>query len=223
MSERCNGCCALQSGICSTLTAEELERLSVLGHTRALQPGQALLWESAEAAVVANIKSGVVKLTTLSGEGREQIVGLAYPGQFIGRPFADRSVYSAVAIGPVELCLFSKPEFERFLETHPSLALDLLRRTLDDLDDARRLMLLLGRGSAEQRVATLLLSLARQCGADGAFDLPLGRQQMADVLGLTIETVSRQLTNLKRGGVIALSGRRGVALTRADRLEALAA
>lgn len=223
MSERCGSCCALKVGICGALTAEELERLSPLGRTRILAAGQALLWEGDAAAVVANIKSGVVKLTTLSGEGREQIVGLAYPGQFIGRPFADRPVYSAVAMGPVELCLFSRPEFERFLETHPRLALDLLQRTLDDLDEARRLMLLLGRGSAEQRVATLLLSLARQCGAEGAFNLPLGRQQMADVLGLTIETVSRQLANLKRGGVIALSGRRGVALTRADRLEALAA
>ena len=223
MTSRCADCSALTAGICGALPLDDLDELSGLAHVRVLDPGQALLWEGEEAPVVANVMSGAVKLTTLSAEGREQIVGLCHPGDFIGRPFADRPSYSAVALGPAQLCMFSRQDFERFLGEHPSLAVELLQRTLDDLDRARRLMLLLGRGSAEQRVASLLLTFARSGGSAPEFELPLGRQQMADVLGLTIETVSRQLTRLKREGVIDLAGRRGVILHRPGQLEALAA
>lgn len=223
MNDRCGRCCAASIGLCAALPDSDLEQLSRLGRSRTLQPGQALLWEGEEASVVANIKAGAMKLTTLSTEGREQIVGLAQAGDFVGRPFADHPLYSAVALGPVELCLFGRAEFEEFLSGHSSLALDLLRRTLDDLDRARKQMLLLGRGSAEQRVAALLLAFARQKQATGRFDLPIGRQHMADLLGLTIETVSRQLSHFKREGVIELAGRRGIKLSRADHLEALAA
>lgn len=223
MTARCGLCFARTAGICGALSPDELGELSGLAHTRILEAGQALLWEGEEAPVVANIMAGAMKLTTLSSEGREQIVGLCHPGDFVGRPFAVQPGYSAVALGPVRLCLFGRQDFERFLGDHPSMAVELLQRTLEDLDRARQLMLLLGRGSAEQRVASLLLAFARRSGESPRFELPLGRQQMADVLGLTIETVSRQLTRLKRDGVIELAGRRGVILNRADRLEALAA
>lgn len=223
MNHRCGRCCAASTGLCAGLPGTDLEQLSRLGHSRTLQHGQPLLWEGEKADVVANIKAGAMKLTTMSADGREQIVGLAQGGDFVGRPFADHPLYSAVALGPVELCLFTRAEFEGFLSGHPNLALDLLRRTLEDLDRARRQMLLLGRGSAEQRVAALLLAYARQNQATGRFDLPVGRQHMADLLGLTIETVSRQLSHFKREGVIELAGRRGIRLSRADQLEALAA
>lgn len=222
MPERCDDCPALAEGLCGTLDDAELCALSRIGHKRSLAPGQALLWHDTQADAVANIVSGAVKLTTTSRDGDEQIVGLCQAGDFIGRPFAERAAFSAVALGPVELCLFPRNEFERFLEAQPALALGLLRRTLDDLDRARRLMLLLGRGTAEQRVAALLLSLAPGIGADQRFDLPFGRRQMADLLGLALETVSRQLSRLKRDGVIAFKGRRGVIVHRADQLKALA-
>uniref|UniRef100_UPI00242FAE17 helix-turn-helix domain-containing protein n=2 Tax=Sphingobium TaxID=165695 RepID=UPI00242FAE17 len=91
----------------------------------------------------------------------------------------------------------------------------LLQRTLDDLDRARSWMLLLGRKNAREKIATFLLDMSRRLAREGLppldrFDLPLSRQQIADVLGLTIETVSRQLTDLKRIGIIALPGRRMV-------------
>ncbi|NNM76439.1 Crp/Fnr family transcriptional regulator [Sphingomonas sp. ID1715] len=223
MSERCNSCQAFDTGLCGTLSAQDLDALSRLGRSRTLSPGQALLWEGEEAVVVANIKSGAVKLCILSSDGREQIVGLAQPGDFVGRLFGAQSPYSAIALGPVELCLFGQAEFEQFARNHGGLVFSLFQRTLDDLDRARRQLLLLGRGSAEQRVAALLLAFAGQDRDGGRFDLPLGRQQMADLLGLTIETVSRQLTRFKSEGVIELAGRRGVVLARADQLQALAA
>lgn len=222
MGLRCDNCPALTDGLCGTLSDVQLRELSRIGHRRVLSPGQALLWHDMEADTVANIVAGALKLTTTSRAGDEQIVGLSQTGDFIGRPFAERATFSAVALGPVELCLFPREAFERFLEDQPALALGLLRRTLDDLDRARRLMLLLGRGTAEQRVAALLLGLAPGIATDRPFDLPFGRRQMADLLGLALETVSRQLSRLKRDGIIAFQGRRGVILHRADQLEALA-
>lgn len=221
--DRCKSCCAAEIGLCAVLSETDLAKLSDLGRSRTLQPGQPLLWEGEGAGVVANIKAGAMKLTTLSADGREQIVGLAQASDFVGRPFAGQQPFSAVALGTTELCVFGQADFERFLGCHPDLTLSLLRRSLDDLDRARRQMLLLGRGSAEQRVAALLLTFAKQGEPTGRFDLPMGRQQMADLLGLTIETVSRQLTHFKRDGVIELAGRRGVILARADQLEAMAA
>lgn len=221
MTDRCMTCRAFDEGLCGALSADDLASLGRLGHGRALAAGQALFWEGESASAVANVKSGVVKLTTVSADGREQILGLAQPGDFVGRPFAEHAPYSVVALGKVELCLFGQAEFEHFLRNHDALSFSLLKRTLNDLDRARRQMLLLGRGSAEQRVANLLLAFGSGKGA--RYDLLLGRQQIADLLGLTIETVSRQFSRFKREGVIELSGRRGVILSRADQLEALAA
>ena len=100
----------------------------------------------------------------------------------------------------------------------------LLQRTLDDLDRTRGWMLLLGRKSAREKVATFLLDMGRRLplDRDGVIDLPLSRQQVADILGITIETVSRQLTEMKRAGTIDLIGRRGVRLVDRQALEALA-
>ena len=85
-------------------------------------------------------------------------------------------------------------------------------------------MLLLGRKNAREKVASFLLDMSRRLRADrsGVIDLPLSRQQIADILGLTIETVSRQISDMKRLGVIALAGRRGVRICDADRLESMA-
>ena len=85
-------------------------------------------------------------------------------------------------------------------------------------------MLLLGRKTAREKVATFLLDMARRLQADptGTIELPLSRQQIADILGTTIETVSRQMSDFKRRGIIALVGRRGVRLVDGAALEALA-
>jgi CRP/FNR family transcriptional regulator len=107
----------------------------------------------------------------------------------------------------------------------------LLQRTLDELDRARQWMMLLGRKTASERIATLLLEISNRLGSSNCsaispfldeFDLPMDRQQMGDVLGLTIETVSRQLTKLKDADMIALPDRRRVVIKDRRRLEHLA-
>ena len=181
------------------------------------------MWEGAESLLVANVIDGMLKLSTSTADGREQIVGVVYPSDFIGRPFGETTQHSVTALSDSQLCLFTRSAFDGFARAHPELEHKLLQRTLTELDRARHWMLLLGRKSAGERVATFLLEMAQRLvdtscttGADAdaaeRFDLPLTRQQMADLLGLTIETVSRQLTRLREVGIIALPDRRAVVI-----------
>ncbi|MDT9599587.1 Crp/Fnr family transcriptional regulator [Sphingosinicella rhizophila] len=221
MANRCGGCAARLRGICNELAADQLALLSTLGRQRCLAAGETLIWEGEDAAVVANLLSGALKLTASTASGREQILGIAYPSDFVGPLYGRRSGYSVTALSDVEICLFTRRDFEGFARHHPALEHELLKRALTDLDRARRFMLLLGRKSAIERVASLILELSERLGTGGQLELPLGRQQMADVLGLTIETVSRQLTLLKSAGIIALPGRRALVINGRADLEAL--
>lgn len=228
----CQACSVRNRAICADLDDHEVELLNGIGRRRHLDPGETLLWEGEKTIFVANVVSGVMKLSTQTSDGREQILGLAYPSDFIGRPFGKTSPYSADALGEAVVCVFRRIDFERFAHEHPRLERKLLERTLSELDKTRRWMLLLGRLNAEERLATLLLEIfsrntAPMCGSacpqdNDHFELPMSRQQIADILGLTIETVSRQFTKFRDEGVIAMSGRRTVAVQRREVLEALA-
>jgi len=217
--------------VCAALAPDERAMLSQLGRMQTVKRGQALLWEGDDALLVANVVEGVLKLSTATSSGREQIVGVVYPSDFIGRPFGRLSQHSVTALVDSRVCIFSRQSFDAMAREFPGLGHALLTRTLDELDRARRWMLLLGRKSAGERIASFLLELSQRlaeanCTADPAplreFELPLDRQQIADVLGLTIETVSRQFTQLRASGLIDLPGRRSVAIVDRAALEAMA-
>ena len=181
--------------------------------------------------LVANVIEGLLKLSTGTEDGREQIVGVAYPSDFIGRPFGARTSHSVTALTDARVCLFARADFDRFAGEHPALEQKLLRRTLAELDRTRDWMLLLARKSAEEKVATFLLEMSDRLVDPGCeaprdepldcFELPFSRQQVGDILGLTIETVSRQMTRLKRDGVIGLPNRRAVEILDRPALEAI--
>jgi CRP/FNR family transcriptional regulator len=214
--------------ICSSLNASELEVLNKFGRRVPVHRGQTLMWEGDDSSLVANVIDGVLKLSTSTADGREQIVGVVYPSDFIGRPFGSTTQHSVTALCDSQVCLFTRSAFDEFARSHPELEHRLLQRTLTELDRARHWMLLLGRKSAGERVATFLLEMATRLvdascsGPDRIerFELPLTRQQMADLLGLTIETVSRQLTRLRQAGVIDLPDRRTVVILDHEAMEA---
>lgn len=189
------------------------------------------MWEGENTLVVANVIDGVVKLTVSNADGGEQIVGLMFASDFIGRPFGKESPFNATAITDVEVCAFHRSSFDQFAAEHPNLQQKLLHRTLDELDRTRRWMLLLGRKSAEGKMASFLLEMAERLrpygcldlGPAPAFELPFGRGQIADLLGLTIETVSRQLTRLREGGIIDVPSRREIVILDRSTLETMAA
>lgn len=228
----CQTCAIRNRAICSGLNDVELAQLNAIGRRRRLVAGERLLWEGDEAAVVANVIEGVMKLSTQTVEGKEQILGLAYASDFLGRPFGKTTPYGVEALTDAHVCIFQRSDFDRVAREHPDLEHKLLERTLSELDRTRRWMLLLGRMNAEQKLANFLLEMSDRRAAVGCaaapadrdpWELPLSRQQIADVLGLTIETVSRQFTRMKKEGLIDLPSRREVAILERGVLEDMAA
>ena len=227
----CSTCVVRNRAICASLETDELQLLGKLGRKRTIKRGETLLWEGDPAPVVANIIDGVLKLSVNLQDGREQIVSVMYASDFIGRPFGKESPYRVTALTDAEVCVFNRPSFDSFAKDHPDLQNKLLQRTLDELDRARGWMTLLGKKSATERIATLLIELSDRLSVDGCspttlyldhFELPMDRQQISDILGLTIETVSRQFTRIRKDGIIELPDRRTVIIKDRNRLKALA-
>ncbi len=228
----CELCVVRNRAICAVLAPDELRALNQISRRRTLAAGQTLMWEGDDSLMVANVIEGVLKLTTGTDDGREQIVGIVYPSEFIGRPFGARSGQTVTALTDARICAFTRGDFDAFAREHPELEHKLLQRTLAELDRARHWMLLLGRKSATERVASFLLEMSDRLVTPGCndlggpadrFDLPFGRQSIADILGLTIETVSRQMTRLRSDGIIDLPSRREVVIQDRSALDALAA
>lgn len=220
----CQACSVKNRAICGALSDDERDALGRLGRVQQLARGATLMWEGDEAHAVANVLEGVLKLSLSTADGREQILGVAYPSDFVGRPFGTRVPYQVTAVVDARVCLFPRAAFDRFVASHPALEHELLERTLIDLERAHAQLLDLGRKTAAERLAGFLLDLSlrlaqAQCGPsdrpaaplDG-LELPLSRQQIGDLLGLAIETVSRTLQRMKLDGAIELVGRRGLVI-----------
>jgi len=220
-------CMGRHHGICGALNSEQLRRLSQASRKRRVEAGQTLVSAEEPAPYFANILAGVVKLSKMLPDGRQQIVGLQFAPDFLGRPFRAESRINAEAATNVSLCSFPRPAIERLMKDSPGLEHRLLEQTLKELDEARDWMVTLGRKTASEKVASFLLLIARNidpgtASSDGravAFDLPLTRADIADFLGLTIETVSRQFTKLRVEGLIRIENNRHVTVADLSRLE----
>jgi CRP/FNR family transcriptional regulator len=194
--------------------------------------GGMILIEGDAQSVFASIVSGVVKLTKSLEDGRQHIVGLLFAPDFIGRAYRADNPYFAEAATEVELCVFPAGTFERLLKDHPSLEHRLFELTLSELDACQEWMLLLARKTAAEKVASFLLMMARRAANLGCvhsakqealrIHLPLSRAEIADCLGLTVETVSRQMTQLKAANVIGLLNYREIVVPDIARLQAAA-
>jgi CRP/FNR family transcriptional regulator len=227
-SDTCSDCAIRSHSICAALDSSEVGTLRKIGRHRKLKAGEPLIWEGDESHLVANVLAGMLKLVSSTADGREQVVGIVYPTDFIGRPFGSTSHHSVTAISDAIVCLFPRGDFDHFASEHPALEHKLLQRTLGELDRTRKWMTLLSRNSAMEKVAIFMLDMSRRLpGARpvssseiGAteFDLPFGRSVIADVLGLSTETVCRQLTTLKRKGVLEFATRRRVRIVQVEEL-----
>jgi CRP/FNR family transcriptional regulator len=226
----CASCEARHRGLCGALEPQQLVTLARTSVKHVAHEGSELVGDAERIESYSNVLSGVVKLTKTMADGRQQIVGLQFAPDFLGRPFKSESDVTAEAATNVSLCSFPRAAVERMMREQPELEHRLLQQTLRELGEAREWMLMLGRKTAAEKVASFLVLIARN--ADPAappdrrkatFELPLTRADIADFLGLTIETVSRQLTKLRTEGLIRIENNRHVIVENMARLEARAA
>ena len=230
IAQDCSECPIRHRAVCARCEADELERLEDIKYYRRFEAGQTIIWSGDRMDFVGSVVSGIATLTQTMEDGRTQMVGLLLPSDFVGRPGRNVAAYDVVATTDMVMCCFRKAPFEDLLDRTPHIAQRLLQMTLDELDAAREWMLVLGRKTAREKIASLLSIIARrdatlnQGGFDGpaTFDLPLTREAMADYLGLTIETVSRTFTKLKKEGTIRLPTTHRVELADMETLQDLA-
>jgi CRP/FNR family transcriptional regulator, anaerobic regulatory protein len=222
---QCRDCPIRHRAVCARCNADELSRLEEMKYYRSFQAGQTIIWSGDQMPFVGSIVSGIATLTQTMEDGRRQMVGLLLPSDFVGRPGRATAAFDVTATTDVVMCCFRKKPFEDMMAVTPHIAQRLLEMTLDELDAAREWMLLLGRKTAREKIASLIAIIARREAATPgrrtgmlAVDLPLTREEMADYLGLTLETVSRQISALRKDGVIQLYGNRHVSIPDLDRL-----
>lgn len=150
------------------------------------------------------VMSGAVRVCKLLPDGRRHIAEFCMAGDCFGMDNEGERGFSAEAVGDVVLMRYPRRATERLLDERPELARRLCTATLRDLAHAQTRMLLLGRMTATERVAAFLLELSERRGTQRAVDVPMSRSDIADYLGLTIETVCRVLSGFKREGTIAI-------------------
>ena len=223
MRTTCDTCAARDRALCHVLPPDGLARLNRLSVRKRVPAGRMIVLSNQEREGLATIISGVVKLLRSMVDGRQQIVALQFAGSCIGSPLGLSSAVVAVAATDVELCCLDQQRFDTLLSEYPQMLRIMLQNTIAELNASRDWMLLLGRKTAEERVATLFQMLAEretstQCGDQRHFapstpigyTLPISRTDIADFLGLTIETVSRQIQRLKKLGILEFEGQRSV-------------
>ena len=213
----CAGCPVRDRAACAALSSLEREELAAAGWIIDLARGETLFAAGDDSDRCATLIEGALKVTSFDREGTERVLALVHPAGFVGELFTPFEHHDVVALTDSRLCVFGKGAFESALHRYPALAETLLRRASADLYETRALIGLMGRRNAGAKVAGLLLAFSRAasdspCHAANHFDLPLSRGDIAGLLGLTIETVSRQLTALERGGLIRRKGARGIEL-----------
>ncbi|OAV55016.1 transcriptional regulator [Rhizobium sp. WYCCWR10014] len=219
----CRSCQARHGVVCGVLSSGQLKDLGRHSLRRKVDAGCEIIAQGSESSFYSNIMRGVVKLCKVMPDGRQQIVGLQFAPDFVGRPYVRESTLSAEAATDAEICVFPRNLIDRMISETPELQRSLHDQALKELDAAREWMLTLGRRTAEEKVASLLDLIAThaepQTATSTAFDLPLSRAEIADFLGLTIETVSRQMTRLRKSRIIRIENFRHIVVPDMDELE----
>lgn len=192
-----------------------------------LKPEQSAFHEGDPAKRVFMVTQGALKLYTLLADGRRQITGFMFPGDFLGISVDEEYAFTVEALEDTELWWFSRGAFDRFVSENPKVERELYRLAAHELAEAQRQMVLLGRKAAAERLASFFLALLQRAErASGqletAFNLPMSRIDIADYLGLTKETVSRMLAHLRGQGLIRLQSQNRVEVLKRQGLAAIA-
>lgn len=208
--EPCTHCDARPYSVCNAIGDCDLARLAALAQVMEVPQGTTFIAEGEPASHFFNITRGTAKLFKLLPDGRRQITGFAMVGHFLGLAVSDTYAFSAEAIEPIRFCRFHRNKLRALLEDFPAMESRLLEAAANELVAAQEQMLLLGRKTARERLASFLVMQCSQAMPAAhphcQFPLPMTRGDIADYLGLTIETVSRTLTVLRKEGLIDVPG-----------------
>ncbi len=210
--------------ICSALELHELSESELLSRPLCFSPRTVLLREGEKTDTVFSITEGMVRLSRTLPDGQRQIIGFAIPGDFLGHDLSEDVNFSAEAINNVNACRFPRNAFREFLKAKPHVMKRLHEITAHELNHAQDHMVVLGRKNADGKVAAFLINLrdrlARLDHVVANIPLAMTRQDIADYLGLTIETISRTLSKFARQKVIVITPD-GVRLLNEQRLRLL--
>ncbi|MEG1452454.1 Crp/Fnr family transcriptional regulator [Brevundimonas sp.] len=221
----CATCGARTLGVCADLKGHELHSMACNSDTVHTDAGQALFHEGDPNPYVFNVVEGAVKLYRLLPDGRRQITGFLFQGDFLGLGGRGVANFTAEALTPLQTCRFKRTNFDQLLNALPALEHRLVALAGDELMAAQEQIVLLGRKTAKERLASFLVRLAARQqqlgGPENQVHLPMTRLDIADYLGLTIETVSRVMTQLKTSGLIRLLPGNDIALVDPTGLKAL--
>lgn len=212
---RCGNCPIRKRAVCAHCDADELAYLEKIKAYRTYAAGQQIQWRGDDLSYVASVVTGVATLSKTLEDGRTQMVGMLLPSDFIGRPGRRTIEFDVTAVTETTLCCFDREPFERLVRDVPHISQRLVEIALDELDAARDWMLLLGRKTAREKIASFLEMLMRRRNATVTQPveatqllLPLTREEIANYLGLTLETVSRQLNAFKKEGIVDFHDRK---------------
>jgi CRP/FNR family transcriptional regulator, anaerobic regulatory protein len=221
----CSDCDIKGLSVCDSLEPDEFGLLERIGRTLSFPAKTTLFEQGRDAPFVSNLTSGALRMSKLLPDGRRQVVGFALPGDFLGLAMQPTHMYTADALTPVKLCQFSRIGFSAVLDAKPRLMRALMGVAAHELTLAQDQMVVLGRRTAEEKIASFLIGMrnryARIHGASVHVPLPMTRLDIGDYLGLTVETVSRMMTRLAREKAIVIVPD-GVRLLDLRRLEQLA-
>lgn len=186
--------------------------IGLMGACMSFDRNSEIFAEDEPAEYIYRVVTGAVRLTKLLSDGRRQIGAFYLPGDVFGLEAEETHSFAAEAIGPCRVLVLKRKAILEQASRDPDVARQLWAHAVGHLQRAQGHLLLLGRKSAQERIATFLTDMAERLHTTGSVDLPMSRQDIADYLGLTIETVSRTLTQLERGGVIGIPVSRRIVL-----------
>jgi CRP/FNR family transcriptional regulator len=205
----CQRCEVRRRALCSVLDCETLADFKKLGPRLRLSARQTLFREGDPLARVFTLTRGSLKLYKVLPDGRRQIVGFRFAGDFLGISVGEEHAFTATLLEDSELCSFPTARFAAFLAAHPAIEHGLYELAARELDAVQLQLVVLGRKSASERLASFLLTIANRMNHGGARTsgiilLPMSRTDIADFLGLTKETVSRVFSAFRAGRLIRL-------------------
>lgn len=232
MSCECQTCPVPESSFCAHAFGQDKDGIAQLAHRARFRRGQSVLMQGDESEKIGILKSGVIKTVFMTEDGDTQVLGLLFPGDFIGRAFESEYRFSYEAATDIDICLFQRSSFEGLLIESPALEHTYLLGTLRQMDKMNSWTCLLRGRTARQRVAAYFTFCALHDGETDAtldlsgthpiLELRLSRSDLASLLDMTPETFCRCLHGLADKGALHICAPHRIELTDITRLRELA-